>query len=162
VNAQITTLKTRWCTRHQRRPWPALDKRFDRFMPRLVYHGIRDTRREESFVELTADDCRGWDPLRTDRDEPDVSTERLPRRCASQVEPHRAVGMVHAADKRTPLRRHCADDCRRALLSATPEGQSRDIPNLFLADGATFPFLPAKNITFTLMANAVRIAEAAI
>ena len=47
-------------------------------------------------------------------------------------------------------------------LSATPEGQSRDIPNLFLADGATFPFLPAKNITFTLMANAVRIAEAAI
>ena len=47
-------------------------------------------------------------------------------------------------------------------LSATPEGQSRDIPNLFLADGATFPFLPAKNITFTLMANAVRIAKAAI
>jgi choline dehydrogenase-like flavoprotein len=31
---------------------------------------------------------------------------------------------------------------------------------LFLVDGATFPFLAAKNITFTLMANAVRIAEA--
>jgi choline dehydrogenase-like flavoprotein len=37
--------------------------------------------------------------------------------------------------------------------------QSHDFENLYLADGATFPFLPAKNITFTLMANAVRIAE---
>ena len=30
--------------------------------------------------------------------------------------------------------------------------------NLWLADGSTFPFLPAKNLTFTLMANASRIA----
>ena len=34
-------------------------------------------------------------------------------------------------------------------------------PGVWLADGATFPFLPAKNITFTLMANAVRVAQAA-
>ena len=40
-------------------------------------------------------------------------------------------------------------------------GRSHDFENLWVADGATFPFLPAKNITFTLMANAVRIAEAA-
>jgi choline dehydrogenase-like flavoprotein len=46
-----------------------------------------------------------------------------------------------------------------ARYTTTPTGESRDIPNLLLADGATFPFLPAKNITFTLMANAVRIAE---
>jgi choline dehydrogenase-like flavoprotein len=39
--------------------------------------------------------------------------------------------------------------------------QSHDFDNLFLADGATFPFLPAKNITFSLMANAVRVAETA-
>jgi len=38
-------------------------------------------------------------------------------------------------------------------------GRSRDWDNLWIADGATFPFLPAKNITFTLMANAARIAE---
>jgi choline dehydrogenase-like flavoprotein len=48
-----------------------------------------------------------------------------------------------------------------APFTATEFGQSRDYENLFLVDGATFPFLPAKNITFTLMANAVRIAEAA-
>jgi hypothetical protein len=29
------------------------------------------------------------------------------------------------------------------------------------ADGSTFPDLPAKNLTFTLMANATRIAEEA-
>jgi choline dehydrogenase-like flavoprotein len=46
--------------------------------------------------------------------------------------------------------------------TATPEGRSRDFENLFLADGTTFPFLPAKNLTFTLMANASRIAEAMV
>jgi len=46
-------------------------------------------------------------------------------------------------------------------LTASPECRSNDFANLWLADGITFPFLPAKNITFTLMANAVRIGHAA-
>lgn len=33
--------------------------------------------------------------------------------------------------------------------------------NLFVIDGSGFPFLPAKNLTFTLMANAVRVAHEA-
>ncbi|MFC1814569.1 GMC oxidoreductase [Thermodesulfobacteriota bacterium] len=37
--------------------------------------------------------------------------------------------------------------------------QSHDFQNLYIVDGTTFPFLPAKNLTFTLMANAVRVAE---
>ena len=37
--------------------------------------------------------------------------------------------------------------------------RSHDFDNLYIADGSSFPFLPAKNITFTLMANASRIAE---
>lgn len=45
-------------------------------------------------------------------------------------------------------------------FTTTPECRSRDFENLILADGATFPFLPAKNITFSLMANAVRAAAA--
>jgi choline dehydrogenase-like flavoprotein len=40
-------------------------------------------------------------------------------------------------------------------------GRSSDIENLYFADGSTFPDLPAKNLTFTLMANASRIAEEA-
>jgi choline dehydrogenase-like flavoprotein len=39
--------------------------------------------------------------------------------------------------------------------------RSHDFDNLFFVDGTTFPFLPAKNITFTLMANAVRVADLA-
>jgi choline dehydrogenase-like flavoprotein len=46
-----------------------------------------------------------------------------------------------------------------APLTATPEGRSRDFRNLWLVDGSTFPFLPAKNLTLTLMANAARIAD---
>jgi choline dehydrogenase-like flavoprotein len=38
-------------------------------------------------------------------------------------------------------------------------GQSHDFDNLFFVDGTTFPFLPAKNLTFTLMANAIRVAD---
>jgi choline dehydrogenase-like flavoprotein len=39
--------------------------------------------------------------------------------------------------------------------------QSFDIENLFVIDGAVVPFLPAKNLTFTLMANAARVADKA-
>lgn len=44
-------------------------------------------------------------------------------------------------------------------LTATPAGESRDLPGLLFVDGLTFPRLPAKNLTFTLMANAARIAD---
>jgi choline dehydrogenase-like flavoprotein len=39
-----------------------------------------------------------------------------------------------------------------------PDGSVRGFEGLTIVDGATFSALPAKNITFTLMANAVRIA----
>jgi len=42
----------------------------------------------------------------------------------------------------------------------SPTCQSYDISNLVVVDGACLPSLPAKNITFTLMANAVRVAHA--
>ena len=48
-----------------------------------------------------------------------------------------------------------------APLTCTPECRSRDFKNLYFVDGTTFPFLPSKNLTFTLMANAVRVAERA-
>jgi choline dehydrogenase-like flavoprotein len=31
-------------------------------------------------------------------------------------------------------------------FTTTEEGRSRDFPNLWIADGSTFPFLPAKNL----------------
>ena len=46
-------------------------------------------------------------------------------------------------------------------LTVSKDCRSHDFDNLYVVDGATFPFLPAKNITFSLMANAVRVAETA-
>jgi choline dehydrogenase-like flavoprotein len=46
-------------------------------------------------------------------------------------------------------------------LTTSKHGRSRDVENLYFADGSTFPYLPAKDLTFTLMANAARIAEEA-
>ena len=48
-----------------------------------------------------------------------------------------------------------------APLATSPSGQSYDFSNLWVVDGAVFPFLPAKNLTFTLMANAIRVADQA-
>lgn len=46
----------------------------------------------------------------------------------------------------------------KRTLACSEYGQSHDFPNLHFVDGTGFPFLPAKNLTFTLMANAARIA----
>lgn len=43
-------------------------------------------------------------------------------------------------------------------LSCSKHCRSWDVENLYFADGTSFPALPAKNLTFTLMANATRVA----
>ena len=58
------------------------------------------------------------------------------------------AGVLPMTDKPAPLT--CSKDCR-----------SHDFENLYFVDGTTSPFLPSKNLTFTLMANAVRVAERA-
>ena len=44
-------------------------------------------------------------------------------------------------------------------MTCDANGKLRGLRNVWVADGASFPTLPAKNLTFTLMANATRIAE---
>ena len=48
---------------------------------------------------------------------------------------------------------------REAEHTCSADGRVRGFTNLLVADGAGFPSLPAKNLTFTLMANASRIAD---
>lgn len=48
-----------------------------------------------------------------------------------------------------------------APMTVSSTCESHDFPGLFCIDGAALPFLPAKNLTFTLMANAARVAELA-
>ena len=40
-----------------------------------------------------------------------------------------------------------------------PDGRLHGARRIYVADGACFPRLPAKNLTFTIMANAMRIAS---
>jgi len=58
------------------------------------------------------------------------------------------AGTLPIAEQKTPY-------------TASKYNQSHDFPNLYFVDGTTFPFLPAKQLTFTMMANAVRVAECA-
>lgn len=45
------------------------------------------------------------------------------------------------------------------ILTVDPYCQSYRYKNLFVVDGSVFPALPSKSITFSLMANAVRVAR---
>ena len=132
----------------------------------LVNVNFRDTRRAENFVELTEGPApRLRIHYQADAGEGDRLTRAL-RRVRKALFSLGCIvppGMVHVRPMGASV--HYAGTIpmtREAAPFTTNEyGQSRDFENLFLVDGATFPFLPAKNITFTLMANAVRIAETA-
>jgi choline dehydrogenase-like flavoprotein len=170
VHAQITTLKT--ALLHpiiQRLPF---DLGTSTFMTRAVHAALgllnvnfRDTRRDGNYVELADEDGRQRlhlhyqpDPGESDRIHDAMrKVKRTLRRLGCIVPPgmahQRPMGAsVHYAGL-LPMTREARP------FTTTPDGQSRDFENLYLVDGITFPFLPAKNITFTLMANAVRMGE---
>jgi len=47
-------------------------------------------------------------------------------------------------------------------LTTTPDGMLRNAPNVYVADGSSWRFMPAKGLTLTLMANARRVASQAV
>ncbi len=171
VHGQITTLKTALV--HpvlQRLPFDlgtsaALFRTIHAALG-LVNVNFADTRRGDSYVELT-DDAR---PRLAIRYVPDAGE---PRRIAAALGRVKKAlwalgcivppGMAHLRPMGASV--HYAGTVPMTAAAgpytATPQGESRDVPGLFLVDGAGFPSLPAKNLTFTLMANAARIAAAA-
>jgi choline dehydrogenase-like flavoprotein len=170
VHCQITTLKTALV--HpliQRLP---LDLSTATYAFRAVHAALglvnvnfRDTRREENFVELS----EGSDPVLRIHYEPESGEdERISTALRSVKKALFSLGcvvppgMVHIRPMGASV--HYAGTLpmtrTQQPFTTTEHCQSREFENLFLVDGATFPFLPAKNITFTLMANAVRVAEA--
>ncbi|MEO8593011.1 MAG: hypothetical protein ABI759_06805 [Candidatus Solibacter sp.] len=47
-------------------------------------------------------------------------------------------------------------------LTTAPDGMLRNAPNVYVADGSSWRFMPAKGLTLTLMANARRVASQAV
>ena len=171
VHGQITTLKT--ALTHpliQRVPLDlaAATRAFRAIHAALglVNVNFRDNRRDSNFVELSADDpSRIRIRYEPDADEPARMKSALRRvkrtlRALNCVVP---PGMVHVRPMGASVHYAGTLPMTRTGGSLTVDevGHSRDIQGLYFVDGATFPFLPAKNLTFTLMANATRIAAAA-
>lgn len=171
VHGQITTLKT--ALLHpiiQRLPFDlATSTRVARAVHGalgLVNLNFHDTRRDGNVAAL-ADNGSGTLTLRyaAPEDEPQRIRDTLARvkralwRLGCIVPP----GMVHVRPMGASV--HYAGTLPMTSTPApfTTDAAcvSRDYPNLHLVDGATFPFLPAKNLTFTLMANAARAAALA-
>ncbi|HEX6309660.1 MAG TPA: GMC oxidoreductase [Longimicrobiales bacterium] len=174
VHAQLTTLKT--ALLHpiiQRLP---LDLQTATYLTRVVRAGLgvvnvnfRDTRRAQNYLTLSAGSGAGGRTLELhycpDADEGVRMRDAL-RKIAAALRALGCIippGMTHVRPMGASV--HYAGTLpmsrEAAPFTTTEHCQSRDYPNLFIVDGSTFPFLPAKNITFTLMANAVRVAEAA-
>jgi hypothetical protein len=133
----------------------------------VVNVNFHDTRRAASFITLEpADDGSrlivDYTPRADERVHIDAALRRL-RRALRRLRCVVPPGMVHVRPMGASVHYAGTLPMRETgdALSTTPEGRSRAFDNLFFVDGSTFPFLPAKNITFTLMANAVRIARTA-
>ncbi len=128
-----------------------------------------DYRRESNFVTLDVDERTGRSKLVINYAPPADEPERL-RRIVKIVKKalwklgcFAPPGMMHVRPMGASV--HYAGTIPMSKTPATyttsADGRSHDFDNLYFADGTTFPALPAKNLTFALMANAVRMAEKA-
>ena len=171
VHGQITTLKT--ALTHPLTKGVPLDLAAGTRAFRAIHAALglvnvnfRDDRRDSNFVELSADDPSKirihYEP---GADEPArmKSALRRVRRTLRALNCFVPPRMTHVRPMGASV--HYAGTVPMARtggsLTVDELGHSRDIQGLYFVDGATFPFLPPKNLTFTLMANATRIAEAA-
>jgi choline dehydrogenase-like flavoprotein len=133
----------------------------------LVNLNIFDTRRNENFVALEAGDGKSQAALRINYVPPpaeDVLIRRVLRKVKGLLWKLKCIvppGMIHVRPMGASVHYAGTIPMSRTNRSLTTSEycQSHDFNNLYIVDGTTFPFLPSKNITFTLMANAVRVAE---
>jgi choline dehydrogenase-like flavoprotein len=133
----------------------------------LVNLNFNDYRRDDNYVSLNFDDTRSKTTLLINY-VPVVNTMTLIRQAIKTV--RRALlklgcivtpGTIHIRPMGASV--HYSGTIPmsdiKSLFTTSKYCQSHDFDNLYIADGTTFPFLPAKNLTFTLMANAIRVAD---
>ena len=135
----------------------------------LVNLNFHDTRRDDNFVTLEAKDrsaeprlCINYAP-RSDESAVIHKAIQKVKRALRKLKCIVPPGMVHLRPMGASV--HYAGTIpmskTNATLTTSEYCQSHDFDNLYIVDGTTFPFLPSKNITFTLMANAIRVADCA-
>jgi choline dehydrogenase-like flavoprotein len=173
VHGQITTLKTALV--HPIVQNLPIDLRTALAIFRTVRAGLgvvnvnlRDTRRDDNVLTL-AEDRQGRTALEIRYAPPAGEAERMSQalgavrkalwRLGCVVPP----GLSHVRPMGASV--HYAGTIPMAAdgnpHTASADCQSANFSNLYFVDGTTFPALPAKNLTFTLMANAVRVAAQA-
>lgn len=172
IHAQITTLKT--ASVHpivQRLPFDLRTSsrvfRSVRAALGLLNINLHDTRRPTNTVSLERAGGGVPPALRIEYAPPAGEASVIRRAVRRATRALRRLGcvvppgMVHVRPMGASV--HYAGTLpmsdERRLTTTTAHCRSHEFENLFVVDGATFPFLPAKNLTFTLMANAVRVAE---
>lgn len=176
VHGQITTLKT--ATTHPIFRNLPLDLRsaigvFKALRSSLAVLNLNfcDWRREDNFLTLSVQqtDVQGWPSLSIRYRPPSGETETIRTAISTARGFFRELGaplipgMTHVRPMGSSV--HYSGtlpmSAQRRAWAVSPTCQSYDIDNLFIVDGSVMPFLPAKNLTFTLMANAVRVASTA-
>jgi choline dehydrogenase-like flavoprotein len=176
VHGQITTLKA--ATTHPIFGSLPLDLRsaigvFTTLRSSLAVLNLNfcDWRREQNHLTLSARsiDAQGWPALSIRYRPPPDEAAMLRKACARARGFFRGLGApfipgtMHVRPMGSSV--HYSGtlpmSAERAPWSLSPDCRSHDIDNLFVVDGSAMPFLPAKNLTFTLMANAVRVAARA-
>jgi choline dehydrogenase-like flavoprotein len=174
VHGQVTTLKTAML--HPIIQNLPCDARLASFVVRnfhaalgIVNVNLHDTRRAENIVTLDVKTETGRPRLVIQYSPARGEEEGIRRAIGTVGKALRAMGCM-VAPGMTHVRPMGASVHYAGMLpmSRTAGGhtvsetcESHAVKNLYVVDGATYPFLPAKNITFTLMANAVRVANAA-
>lgn len=132
----------------------------------VINVNFHDTRRDDCTITLDVDDDSGEPRLVMNYAPPPGERARIARTVKRLKKVLRKLGclvppgMVHTRPMGASV--HYAGTLPMSVeprpMTVSPDCCSHDFPNLYIADGATFPFLPAKNISFSLMANACRIA----
>jgi choline dehydrogenase-like flavoprotein len=170
VHGQITTLKTALI--HPIVQNLPIDLRTALTLFRAVRAGLgvlnvnlRDQRRLENYVTL-GEDQPGAPALVIHYEPPASEADVMPRALKIVNKALRLLGCVvppgmsHIRPMGASV--HYAGTIpmtsTKAPHSANADCQSSEYANLHFVDGTTLPSLPAKNLTFTLMANAVRVA----
>ncbi len=174
IHGQITTLKTAMI--HPIIQNVPADLKTSIFLFRNVHAALGvinvifpDFRREENYVTLEVDNRNGTSRLMINY-VPPAGEKTMIKKTIKQIKKVLSAlgcvvppGMIHIRPMGASV--HYAGTlpmCKTPRAHTTsPDGQSNDYENLYFVDGSTYPFLPAKNLTFTLMANAARVADTA-